>query len=208
MLSRHAFTGPTRYDGRAVASSDANREIEIKLRMASARTARRIVLGAGFQVLRPRVFEDNVLFDTPELILRLNGHLLRVRHAGPNATLTYKGPPTPGKHKSREELEMEISDAREARLILERLGFATVFRYQKYRTEYSRPRERGVVTLDETPIGCFLEIEGAPRWIDRTARRLGFRETDYITASYGTLYRQYCEANRVEPADMVFSRST
>jgi adenylate cyclase class 2 len=191
-----------------VASSDGNREVEIKLRVASTRAARRVVRSTGFQVLRPRVFEDNVVFDTPELTLRLNGSLLRVRQAGPSATLTYKGPPTPGKHKSREELEMEISDVREARLILQRLGFAAVFRYQKYRTEYRRPRERGVVTLDETPIGCFLEIEGAPRWIDRTARRLGFCEADYITASYGTLYRQYCEANRLEPADMVFAGAT
>ncbi len=191
-----------------MASSGTNREVEIKLRVATARAARRIVLSAGFQVLQPRVFEDNVVFDTPELALRLNSRLLRVRHAGPSATLTYKGPPTPGKHKSREELEMEISDAQAARLILERLGFGAVFRYQKYRTEFRRPRERGVVTLDETPIGCFLEIEGAPRWIDRTALQLGFREADYITASYGTMYRQYCEANRVKPADMVFAGAT
>jgi adenylate cyclase class 2 len=187
-----------------VTSSDENREVEIKLRVAGVRAARGIVRGAGFQVLRRRVFEDNVVFDTPGLTLRMNGRLLRVRQAGPTATLTYKGRPAPGKHKSREELELQISDAREAALILERLGFAAVFRYQKYRTEYTRPRERGIVTLDETPIGCFLEIEGTPRWIDQTGRRLGFQETDYITASYGTLYRQYCEANGVEPADMVF----
>jgi adenylate cyclase class 2 len=191
-----------------VASSDGNPEVEIKLRVGNAGTARRIVRGAGFGVLRRRVFEDNVVFDTAELTLRLTGRLLRVRHAGPGSTLTYKGPPTPGKHKSREELEIEISDAREAARILDRLGFAAMFRYQKYRTEYARPRERGIVTLDETPIGCFLEVEGVPRWIDRTARRLGFREADYITMSYAALYRQYCEAHCVEPTDMVFPGTT
>jgi adenylate cyclase class 2 len=191
-----------------VAAVGGNREIEIKLQVASAREARKMLRGAGFSVSRPRVFEDNLVFDTPELTLRNQSKLLRVRDAGRVATLTYKGPPAPGRHKSREEREMKISDAREAARILEGLGFGVVFRYQKYRTEYARPRERGMVTLDETPIGCFLEIEGAPQWIDQTAHRLGFGEQDYITASYGTLYRQYCEANGVETADMVFRRAT
>ncbi len=47
----------------------------------------------------------------------------------------------------------------------------------------------GVAMLDETPAGVFLELEGPPRWIDRTARRLGFGEADYITASYAELHR-------------------
>jgi hypothetical protein len=34
--------------------------------------------------------------------------------------------------------------------------------------------------LDETPAGVFLELEGPSRWIDRTARRLGFAESDYL----------------------------
>jgi adenylate cyclase class 2 len=59
--------------------------------------------------------------------------------------------------------------------------------------------------LDETPVGAFLELEGAPRWIDRTARSLGFRESDYITASYGALYRQFCDMKGVAPGNMVFA---
>jgi hypothetical protein len=34
----------------------------------------------------------------------------------------------------------------------------------------------------------YLELEGAPGWIDRNARRLGFAESDYSTASYYGLY--------------------
>jgi adenylate cyclase, class 2 len=181
-------------------------EIEIKLRVPSASAVRRKLQGAGFRVVRGRVFEDNVVFDTPELTLRGSGRLLRVRCAGPAATLTYKGPAARGKHKSREELEIGISDAREAASILSRLGYRGVFRYQKFRAEYARPRERGIVTVDETPIGCFLEIEGTPRWIDRTARRLGFSETDYITASYGGLYFELRKEHGNLPADMVFPR--
>ncbi|HUJ23171.1 MAG TPA: class IV adenylate cyclase [Bryobacteraceae bacterium] len=173
-------------------SPDSKREIEIKLRVSSGPAARRLLRAAAFRVLRRRVFEDNLVFDTRALSLRQAGILLRLRQAGKTATLTYKGPPEPGRHKSREELELELPDAARMALILERLGFHRVFRYQKFRTEYAESGARGVVTVDETPIGWFLEIEGTPRWIDRTARRLGFRESDYITASYGGLYFEFC----------------
>ena len=62
--------------------------------------------------------------------------------------------------------------------------------------------------LDETPIGNFLEIEGRPKWIDRTARVLGFSAGDYITTSYGSLYRIYCRENGVSRKDMVFGQGT
>ncbi len=186
-----------------MAASRTNQEIEIKLKVASAGSARRILRQAGFRVRRSRVFEDNVVLDTPEHALRRAGKLLRMRRSTRERLLTYKGPAAPGRYKSREELEVTLAAGGRMPLIFERLGFVPVFRYQKYRTEYARARENGVVTLDETPIGCFLEIEGAPRWIDRTARRLGFKAADYITASYGGLYLGQ-RALEPLPPDMVF----
>jgi len=88
--------------------------------------------------------------------------------------------------------------------ILARLGFNPVFRYEKYRTEYEREPQQGIVTIDETPIGLFAELEGSPAWIDRTAKALGFSEPEYITKSYGRLYLEYCRDNGIEPAQMVF----
>ncbi|MBV9743453.1 MAG: hypothetical protein JO099_06800, partial [Acidobacteriia bacterium] len=83
------------------------------------------------------------------------------------------------------------------------LGFQRVFRYEKYRTEFRRGR-KGVVTLDETPIGTYLELEGPPDWIDGTAALLNFQENDYITLSYGRLYLDWCAQHKVKPGDMVF----
>jgi len=60
------------------------------------------------------------------------------------------------------------------------------------------------VLLDETPIGNFLELEGSPTWIDRTARKLGFSVKDYISRSYGYLYLAYCRERRIRPKNMVF----
>jgi hypothetical protein len=49
-----------------------------------------------------------------------------------------------------------------------------------------------------------MELEGSPRWIDRQARRMGFRESEYITGSYGSLYLEWCKKKRLNPRDMVF----
>jgi adenylate cyclase class 2 len=182
----------------------ALQETEIKLAVADARTARRLLRAAGFRVSKSRVFETNTAFDTPELGLRRAATLLRVRQAGGVATVTYKGPPVIARHKSREELELEISDARAMGTIMERLGLGPVFRYDKYRTEYRQPGRAGIATLDETPVGVYMELEGTPRWIDRAARKLGFAENDYITASYARLYLEWCERSGVRPSDMVF----
>ena len=184
--------------------TNAAREIEIKLAVPDVKTARGLLRAAGFRVSRRRVFETNAVFDTPEMGLRRAAAVLRVRQAGGVATVTYKGPAEIGRHKSREELELEISDARAMGAIIERLGLGPVFRYDKYRTEYRQPSRTGIATLDETPVGVYLELEGTPNWIDRAARELGFAESDYITASYARLYLDWCARSGVRASDMVF----
>jgi adenylate cyclase class 2 len=179
-------------------------EVEIKLAVPNVQTARRLLRAAGFRVFRRRVFEANTVFDTAGLTLRRKRTLLRVREAGGHATLTFKGVPLAGRHKVREELETEIPSARTVSQILERLGFRPVFRYEKFRSEYRAPGGSGLATLDETPVGVYMELEGAARWIDRMARKLGFRESDYITASYSSLYLAWCKEHGVTPANMVF----
>lgn len=181
------------------------REVEIKLALGGAGEGRRRVEAAGFRVVQPRVFEANVLLDTPDRRLRAGASLVRVRQAGAKALLTFKGPARYERHKAREELEVELSDAPAATAILERLGFQPVFRYEKYRTEYAEAGQPGVVSLDETPIGDFFELEGPPEWIDATAAHLGFGEAAYITASYATLYFEWCRERGVEPRAMVFA---
>lgn len=179
-------------------------ETEIKLRAPDLASAKRLLRAAGFRVHKRRCFEDNTMFDTPDLKLRKAGMAFRVREAGGRATLTFKGKARDGKHKSREELEVEVSRAAAMFAIAARLGFEPVFRYQKYRTEYKQPSGGGVATLDETPIGVYFELEGQPAWIDRVARKLGFAEQDYVTSSYGGLYLEWRERHRSAPRDMLF----
>ena len=76
--------------------------------------------------------------------------------------------------------------------------------YEKYRTEFVEQEPGGIVTLDETPIGIYAELEGTEKWIDFTARILGIADKDYITSSYGALYLQWCEREGLEPGHMRF----
>jgi adenylate cyclase, class 2 len=181
------------------------REVEIKLQVSSAAEARRMLRGAGFHVVKRRVFEENTVFDTASQTLRKSARLLRVRETGKTAKLTYKGPPDAGKHKSKEELELDLSDARTIGAIFDRLEYQPVFLYEKFRTEFGKRGSSGIAMVDETPIGVYLELEGSPLWIDRTARKLGFGETDYITASYARLYVDWCKARGVAPTNMIFA---
>ncbi|MEO8371769.1 MAG: class IV adenylate cyclase [Candidatus Solibacter sp.] len=184
--------------------SKGTQETEIKLALKNARSGRKMLRDAGFQVSRKRVFEANTILDTPEKSLRGRSCLLRLREAGLVSTVTYKGVPEVGRHKSREELEVRVTDASAMLAIAARLGYTRVFRYEKYRTEFQQPGKAGVAMLDETPVGVFLELEGTPAWIDRTARRLGFDERDYVTSSYGRVYLEWCAANGRMPRDMTF----
>jgi len=177
-------------------------ETEIKLAVADVVQLRQQVEQLGFRLQHARTFEGNDLLDTADLRLRREGIVLRLREFGERSVLTFKGSGSAGKHKVREEIEVPVVEAGKLEAIFGRLGYRRAFRYEKYRTEYTDGE--GMLTIDETPIGNFLELEGEGEWIDRTAARLGYEECQYITLSYGRLYASHCEREGIEPTDMVF----
>jgi adenylate cyclase class 2 len=200
----------------------SKREIEIKLFVTDlAGILRRLrKLGAA---PRGRVHELNTLFDTPDSGFRRSGRLLRLRQQTPapgnnvrgglaSAILTAKAPPLPGPRSSRttkkplykevQENEEQIKDPRRLSQALKRLGFRPGFRYEKYRTSFRLNSLH--LDLDETPIGAFLELEGTPAAINRTARALGFTPRDYIRSTYWTLYAADCRRHRRKPQNMLF----
>jgi adenylate cyclase, class 2 len=179
-------------------------ETEIKLRIDGLARARKILRDAGYAVRKPRVFEQNLVLDDANSSLREQGLLLRVRAAGKLVTCTFKKKEKHGIHKSREEREFQSSDLGETLAVFEALGYREAFRYEKYRTEFARAGESGHVTVDETPMGNFMELEGTGKWIDRTAKKFGFGVADYVTDSYGLLWEKWCAENGRALGDMRF----
>lgn len=164
-----------------------SREIEVKLRFATADEARERLEKTGARLTRERIFEDNVLFEREHDPLQARGEALRLRRVGTRSVLTFKGPVDhAGPYKVRIEHETPVDDADATEALLESLGYHSDYRYQKYRTEFELP---GLdLCLDETPLGCFVELEGPPERIDAVARELGFNKEDYVRLSYRELH--------------------
>ena len=209
-------------------SRPTHREIEIKLRVpdlaALLRGLRRI--GAA---LKGRVFEQNMIYDTPDLAFRGTGRLLRLRLESPaprigasrdlrlqrprqrprRALLTAKAPPyagsprsAAGRYKERLERELVIREPALWPRTLSALGLRPSFVYEKFRATFELPRLH--LDLDETPVGTFLELEGSPRAIERAARGLGFSPRDYIRGTYWDVYAADCRRRGRPLKNMVF----
>ena len=179
-----------------------SQEIEIKFRVPDLRALARRLRAAGFRVTTPRTHEMNTLYDLPGEELRARKELLRLREYGKAWTLTHKAGKRTGRHSSREELETGVTDGKQMDLILRALGYFPWFRYEKFRAEWTDGK--GQVVVDETPIGSFCEIEGAPRWIDSTAKTLGVSRADYITKNYAGLFLEWKARTKSESDEMTF----
>ena len=203
------------------------KEREIKLRIEDLSALRRALAKLRARVVKPRIHERNIIFDTPESTLAKREQLLRIRTEAPagqsrkggsHSVVTFKRPISAAgsgskaeRHKVREEIELDVSDGKALASIFEGLGMRGWFQYEKFRTTFRLPASQRwakglLLELDETPIGVFLELEGPASAIDRAAQALGFEKRDYVLANYMDLYRQYCRSRGEEPRDMLFTK--
>ncbi len=178
------------------------REIEIKFRVESLRALSRKLRDGGFRLETPRTHEMNTLYDLPGGVLRGRKELLRLREYGSSWKLTHKSGGKITRHSSRTELETGVSDGKKMDAILRALGYSPSFRYEKFRAEWTDGK--GQVVVDHTPVGDFCEIEGRPRWIDATAKKLGVRPKDYITKNYASLFAEWKQSTGSGAEEMTF----
>ena len=163
-------------------------ETEVKIRVQEPKAARARLLGLGCVVARERHLESNVLYDDAAGTLLSRREAIRLRTVGKRAWLTFKGAPLKARSfKVRTELESEVRDPAAFRKILKALGLRPVFRYRKHRTLFRGARL--AVCLDETSVGCFIELEGKRSDIVRFARVLGHGRADFITRDYIEMIR-------------------
>jgi adenylate cyclase, class 2 len=178
------------------------KEIEIKFRVANLSALARKLRDAGFRKETPRTHEMNTLYDLPGEKLHKRKELLRLRQYGKEWKLTHKSGSKIGRHSSRVEVETAVTDGKKMDTILRALGYSPSFRYEKFRAEWSDGK--GQVVVDETPIGNFCEIEGSPRWIDDTAKKLGVSRSEYIMKNYATLFAEWKRETGSKADEMTF----
>jgi adenylate cyclase, class 2 len=189
---------------RSSSKSNSNtQEVEIKFKVDDLKALAKKLRSAGFKIKTKRTHEFNILFDFPDSKLRKRGEVLRIREYSKSWTVTYKGKGKAGPHKTRTELETEISDGEQLVAIFEAVGLKPSFRYEKFRTEWTDGK--GAVVVDETPIGNIAEIEGEGSWIDRTAKQLGIPKSAYSTQSYIDLFLEWKSMHKSNAKEMTWA---
>lgn len=181
-------------------------ETEVKFRVANIKFLSSRLQQLGFKLLTPRTFERNTLYDTADRTLRARQEILRVRRYGDLWIITHKGLPRnydpSERHKKRVETETRVEDGEAVATIFERLGFAPVFTYEKWRTEWADATRHCVI--DETAIGVFAELEGPEEWIDEVGRGLGLAPEEFMTLSYGKLFEIWKQETGSDATDLTF----
>jgi adenylate cyclase class 2 len=178
-------------------------EREVKFLVPSWSQGEALLTGAGGWIREARHWEVNSLFDFHDGSLRAKGQALRVRRARGGAWITLKEPaPGGGRLKHRSEYESTVADPDAIERILCALGMVEQFRYEKYRQVYDLGDLEAC--LDETPIGCYIELEGSAESIHEMVERLGLSINEGIVLSYPELYEDHQRRFAEAPPFMVF----
>lgn len=182
-------------------------ETELKFPVADISAFRARVAQLGLFLRTERSFEGNTLYDTPSRELRGKRQLLRIRQYCGRSLVTHKRVGEDGgldqRYKTRIETETLVDDGLATAEIFEQLGFAPVFSYEKFRTEWDADGG-GHLVLDETPIGTWAELEGEPQWIDSMLVRLAVDVNLCLTDSYGALFLRWKEDTRSSAENLTF----
>jgi len=167
--------------------SASDKELEVKFYLAQPQALVRRLEAAGASLIRPRMYEANLRFDTADKALASSYQVLRLRLDNA-ARVTYKGPGSiSGGARLRRELEFTVSDFDTAQALFEALGYQVVVMYEKYRMEYRFADT--LMTVDEMPYGFFTEIEGPDGGtIQAVAQQLGLDWETRIVDSYLMLF--------------------
>lgn len=207
---------------------DVKIEIEAKLRLDgetdAAAVEQRLVKLAGRLVATMR--EVNIFVDTRENQLKATDRGLRVRlvetmddgtkvddgtivkpqaaGAAAGVTITFKGPRSVGRLKSRREIEVNVDSEEGALNLLAELGYHESIRFEKRRKRYLL--EGCTIELDEMPyLGHFLEIEGPDDATILSVReKLGLSDRPLIHSSYVAMLATYLADHGLTERHVVF----
>lgn len=181
-----------------------NLEVEVKFLIDDLEAMRQKLLDTGAEVVRPRIYERNVRFDTGDNALLQKEELLRLRQ-DTAVILTFKGPSEidrVSEAKVREEIEVEADDFDRLAAILKRLGYEPKQVYEKYRETFHLDDLE--ILLDEMPYGNFIELEGTEPDIKATAQALGLDWQERILSNYLAMMGLLAEFHNLPFLDVTF----
>ncbi len=151
--------------------------------------------------------ERNIIFDK-DGEMKETDRLIRfrkIKNSLSKEIFTYKGP-RENNGKTREEIEFE-TDVKKLMSIFKKLGYSPEFKYEKRREVWRKGNVK--IVIDELPfLKTFMEIEGAEKDIERTARKLELSMDRAITDTYMELFERYRKENDVDEDFLVWDSFT
>jgi len=184
-----------------------NRELEVKFYISNLEKLETSIKDLDGKLFQSRTQEYNLRFDTPSGDLAHGFRVLRLRHD--NAfRLTYKGPgEVDDGVRSRQEIEITVSDFDQTQKLIEALGFEVSLVYEKYRMGYEL--DGVMIALDEMPYGNFAELEGPDSIsIKNVSRKLELDWDARILDSYAVLFDTLKESLSVSIDTLTFADFT
>ena len=168
-------------------------EIEAKLKVNSLPEIERKLNELGAEFVAEQLQTD-YHFDDSNAILTKTDRCLRLRRqsvAGRERYyLTFKGAKEKSNFKKRQEIEIEIIEAKSAQKLLSALGYEKVLVIEKKRRLWHLCG--CYIALDQLPLlGAFVEIEGPDdETIADMQKSLGLADLRHIAKSYAQLTRE------------------
>ena len=172
---------------------DTETELKVRLSSTDFQDIRKILRSIGGKTRTANQVENNILFDYTDNRLQKSGCALRLRSYNGIFLLTFKGKVQGNTFlKKRSEIQTPVSHFKRMKDLLQQIGLHPKFLYSKKREIWVLGKESDTVeiSLDPTPFGFFLEIEGREKAILKASDLLGINFEDAITESYVTLYRK------------------
>ena len=163
-----------------------DQEIEVKFLLKDYSALMQKISALHLPCSQERIHEFNLRYDLPDGSLVAQKQVLRLRK-DTQAWLTFKGPGVMEEDVLlRKEIEVEVSDFDTTNRLLEALGYKVVMMYEKFRANYLM--DNLVLSVDETPLGLFIELEGeSPAQVRKAADALGLDWEARINLSYSAL---------------------
>lgn len=187
----------------------ARDELELKSRITDVAGLRRALRAAGARLeFRGRMSDRR--YDRARELVRKD-HVLRLREYQPDgrgaahAVLTWKGPASARRgYRHRSEMECAVSDPVTLRAVLERLRYRVTMAIDRRVEVY---RLGGVMLrLERFPgMDTLLEVEGAPRAMERAIRAIGLPRERFRSESLPYFMRAY-RRRTGRPARLAWSR--
>jgi len=195
-----------------VVESAMPEEIEAKVKIPDPAAFRRRMAERG-PADAGAVLEINRLFDDAAGSLKKAGSALRLREERDpvdgrvlRTRLTFKGPVVKSALKRRTEIELTVEAAAPLAEILDKLGLAVSFCYEKRRTTWHvGPCE---VLLDEVPhLGWFAEVEGpTEEAVFAVLKEIGLGDQPTIRQSYVKLLSEHLASRGLDATRASCSR--